>query len=110
MTTEEKILAILEKHGNTLETLQRDLQDVKHVEERIAQRQDAHGKLLTNVATDLATVLSEQQQQRTDMRYFHDDLDRMEGKIDKVASDVKNNRERIENLEETTKTPNPHKN
>jgi hypothetical protein len=55
------------------------------------------------------TLLTEQQQQRTDMRYFHEDLGRIEGKIDRIASDVKSDRERIENLEEHTGTPNPHK-
>ena len=38
------------------------------------------------------------------------DIHRLEQKIDKVAKLEKNNEHRIENLEEHTNTPNPHKN
>ena len=106
MNTDEKIL-------HALAALQADVTALKTEHgkrfEGIEKTQEQQGKILAKVGNDLATVLSEQQQQRTDMRYFHEDLDRIERKIDRVASDVKSHKERIENLEEHTGTPNPHK-
>jgi len=96
-----------EKIVKALEALQADVTTIKTEH---GKRFDGIEKTLNHLMANVGTVLIEQQHQRTDMRYFHDDLNRIEEKIDKVVNDVKNDKERIENLEVHTGASNPHKN
>ena len=98
MNNDEKILKALEalqadvkdvKQGQTrLEktatALQTDVATIKTEHgkqlERIEKHQEHHDKILGMIAPNLETVLREQQQQRTDIRSFHDDLHRVEEK------------------------------
>src|SRR5947209_3034471 len=88
MNTDEKIL-------HALAALQADVTALKTEHgkrfEGIEKRLDQQGKILAALASNLATVLTEQQQQRTDIRSLHDDLHRVEQKIDKGASVGKSN-------------------
>ncbi len=106
MNTDEKIL-------QALSALQAEVTAIKTEHGKrfdgIEKRLDQQGNILAALASNGATVLEEQQQQRTALRSLHDDLHRVEQKIDKGASVGKSNEERIENLEETVGVPNPHK-
>ena len=103
-----------EKIVKALEALQADVTAIKIDQGKqfddIEKRQVQQGKILMAVSAHTATILQEQQQQRTAIRSLHDDLHRVEQKIDKVVKDVKSNQARIENLEEATNTHNPQKN
>ena len=116
---------LLDKIGNLIDQKIKPLQEGQA---RIEKRQEQQGKIIMAVSAHTATVLEEQQQQRTDIRSLHtevhetkeelkagqdtiqEDIHRVEQKVDNVARDVKSQKSRIENLEEHTKTPNPHKN
>jgi chromosome segregation ATPase len=98
MSTDEKVLKILEdvrddikglKQGQrSLEAGQRALQDdMTAVKDDVAavkaetgkipaieQRLDHHGKLLTGLTASMATVLEEQQAQRSDIRSLHTEV------------------------------------
>src|SRR6266487_1794610 len=84
MNTEEKILKALdelranvEKQGGRLEALQDDVTAVKSETGKIPgieQRLDHHGKLLTGLTATMATVLEEQQAQRSDIRALHSEV------------------------------------
>ena len=100
MTTDEKILEILERQGKTLENLQAG-------QERIDKTQQEH---------TAALVRLDQGQHKTLLKVMeagiNDIRENMARKAD--AQDIKAEqgklKRRIENLEEHTKTPNPHKN
>ncbi len=98
---------LLEQIGKLIDQKIKPLQEGQ---ERIEKRQESQGILLAKVGNDIAQVLSEQQQQRINIRSVHDDLDRIEQKVDRVAKDVKTHEYRIGNLEEHTGTQDTHKN
>jgi len=145
MNIDEKILQALDdlrvevqglKQGQqALEAGQQALQDdmtaVKSEMTKIPgieQRLDHHGKLLTGLTANMATVLEEQQAQRSDIRALHTEVHaskeelkaeikaaRAEAKMDNVdlkAAVLKKNQSherRITNLEEQTSIENPEK-
>jgi uncharacterized protein YPO0396 len=91
MSTDEKVLKILEdlqagqkalradvqKQGEQLATLQDDVMVIKSETAKIPgleQRLDHHGKLLTGLTASMATVLEEQQAQRSDIRSLHTEV------------------------------------
>ena len=91
MSTDEKILqalddlrTVVQKQGEQLSTLQDDMTAVKDdvvvVKAEtgkipgIEQRLDHHGKLLTGLAANMATVLEEQHAQRSDIRSLHTEV------------------------------------
>jgi outer membrane murein-binding lipoprotein Lpp len=84
MSTDENLLKILENlqaGQRTLEAGQKALQeDVTAIKSETAkipgleQRLDHHGKLLTGLTATTATVLEEQQAQRSDIRSLHTEV------------------------------------
>ena len=92
------------------EPLKQGQKRLEERQKRLEERQESQSIILAKVGNDIAQVLSEQQQQRTDIRYLNNDLLRVEEKIDNVARDVKSHKERIKNLEEHTGTQDASKN
>jgi chromosome segregation ATPase len=98
MSTDDKILKILEelqsgqkalqadvfslkdvqqKQGQHLAALQEDVTAIKSETAKISgieQRLDHHGKLLTGLTASMATALEEQQTQRSDIRTLHTEV------------------------------------
>jgi hypothetical protein len=84
MNTDEKILQVLEdlradvqKQGESLAALQDDVTAVKAETAKIPgieQRLEHHSKLLTGLTATVATVLEEQQAQRSDIRALHTEV------------------------------------
>src|SRR5689334_14806939 len=102
MTNEEKIVAILEKQGKALENLQagqqrmeNDVKDLKQGQIRLEQGQGQH-KTLLKVLEAGQNDIRENMATKADVQ----DVKAEQGKL----------KRRIENVEESTKTPNPHKN
>jgi len=114
MSTDEKVLKILEdvqadikglKQGQQgLEAGQRALQeDVTAIKSETAkipgleQRLEHHGKLLTGLTATTATVLDEQQAQRSDIRSLHTEVhasrEELKGEIEEVKGEVRAARE-----------------
>lgn len=99
----------LQQIGKLIEPIKKDLQDVKQSQ---AQTNGRLGKLedgQTHLKTAIEALKAGQDDIRENMA-TKGDIHRLEQKIDKVAKDVKGHTNRIENLEEHTGTPNPHKN
>jgi hypothetical protein len=130
---------IQQKQGGQLEALQDDLtavkEDVVAVKAEtgkipaIEQRLDHHGKLLTGLTANMATVLEEQQAQRVDIRSLHTEVHesreeligeiraaREEAKRDNidlkatVVKKIQNLDRRTTNIEEHEGIENPDKN
>jgi chromosome segregation ATPase len=84
MNADEKIIKALDdlrsdmqKQGERLEALQDDVTAIKTETAKlpgIEQRLDHHGKLLTGLTASMATVLEEQQAQRSDIRALHTEV------------------------------------
>src|SRR5437764_14881552 len=77
MSTDEKVLKILEDLQAGQKALQDDMTAVKAETGKIPaieQRLDHHGKLLTGLTANMATVLEEQQGQRMDIRSLHTEV------------------------------------
>ena len=146
MNTDEKILQALDniranirglqqgQHG--LEAGQQALQDevsaIKNETAKIPgleQRLDHHGKLLTGLTANMATILEEQQAQRSDIRSLHTEVHasreelkgeiraaREEAKRDNmdlkatVVKKIQTHERRISNIEEHDSIENPEKN
>jgi chromosome segregation ATPase len=110
MSTDEQVLKILEdvrvdikglKQGQQgLEAGQKALQDdmtaVKADTGKIPgleQRLDHHGKLLTGLTASMATVLEEQQAQRSDIRSLHTEVhetrEEVKGEIEEVKGEIR---------------------
>lgn len=110
MSTDEQVLKILEdvqadikglKQGQQgLEAGQKALQDdmtaVKADTGKIPgleQRLDHHGKLLTGLTASMATVLEEQQAQRSDIRSLHTEVhetrEEVKGEIEDVKGEIR---------------------
>ena len=118
-------------HGEQLAALQDDMTAVKSETAKIPgieQRLDHHGKLLSGLTANMATVLEEQQAQRSDIRSLHTEVhastedvkaeiiaSRAEAKMDNVdlkATVVKrfqSDERRITNIEEHEGIENPEK-
>jgi len=146
MSTDEKILqalddlrTVVQKQGEQLSTLQDDMTAVKDdvvvVKAEtgkipgIEQRLDHHGKLLTGLTANMATVVEEQQAQRMDIRSLHTEVHetreevtgevraaREEAKRDNmdlkatVVKKIQSHERRITNIEEHDDIENPEKN
>jgi chromosome segregation ATPase len=142
---DEKILQALDdlrtvvhKQGEQLTALQDDVTAVKAETGKIPaieQRLDHHGKLLTGLTANMATVLEEQQAQRSDIRSLHTEVhasrEEVKGEIEEVKAEVRAAREeakrdnidlkaavvkknqsldrRVTNLEEQVGVENPEK-
>jgi uncharacterized phage infection (PIP) family protein YhgE len=121
----------VQKQGEQLATLQDDVTAVKAETGKIPgveQRLERHGKLLTGLTANMATVLEEQHAQRSDIRSLHTEVHasreelkgeireaRAEAKrdtIDLQATVLKKNQSldrRVTNLEEQAGVENPEK-
>jgi hypothetical protein len=139
MSTDEKVLKILEDLQAGQKALQDDMTAVKAETGKIPaieQRLDHHSKLLTGLTANMATVLEEQQAQRSDIRSLHTEVhgsrEEVKGEIEEVKGEVRAAREeakrdnidlkatvvkkiqsherRITNLEEHEDIENPEKN
>jgi chromosome segregation ATPase len=138
MNTDEKILKALdelranvEKQGGRLEALQDDVTAVKSETGKIPaieQRLEHHGKLLTGLTANMATVLEEQQAQRSDIRSLHTEVhesrEEVKGEIREARDEAKrdtidlkatvvkrfqSDERRITNIEEHEGIENPEK-
>ena len=128
---QKSLQAIVQKQGEQLATLQDDVTAIKSETAKIPgleQRLDHHGKLLTGLTASMATVLEEQQAQRSDIRSLHTEVHetreevtgeiraaREEAKRDNIdlqATVLKKNQSldrRVTNLEEEAGVVNPEK-
>src|SRR5436305_7232371 len=129
MNTDEKIL-------QALASLQADVTVIKTEHgkrfEGMEKRLDQQGKILAALASNVATVLTEQQQQRTDIRSLHSEVHESEQRQAKrleeakeeilaplqagfqalrgeVGKPLKDHTERIDELEKEAGIPHPHK-
>jgi chromosome segregation ATPase len=103
MSTDEKILHALDdlradvrKQGEQLAALQDDVTAVKSATGKIPaieQRLDHHGKLLTGLTANMATVLEEQHAQRSDIRTLHTEVhesrEEVKGEIREARDEAK---------------------
>jgi hypothetical protein len=121
----------VQKQGDQLATLQADVTAVKAETGKIPgieQRLDHHGKLLTGLTATMATVLEEQQAQRSDIRSLHTEVhetrEEVKGEIRAARDEAKrdsidlkaavvkrfqSDERRITNLEEHEGIENPEK-
>jgi chromosome segregation ATPase len=138
MNTDEKILQALDdlradvqRQGEQLAALQDDVTAIKAETAKIPgieQRLDHHGKLVTGLTASMATVLEEQQAQRSDIRALHTEVHatkeelkeeilaaRAEARADSMdvkATAVryfKGHEQRIDALEDAAEIPHPDK-
>ena len=100
MSTDEKVLKILEDLQAGQKALQDDMTGVKADTARIPgveQRLDRMGKLLTGLTATTATVLEEQHAQRSDIRSLHTEVhasrEEAKGEIEEVKGEVRAARE-----------------
>ena len=146
MNTDEKILKTLEdlkdgqkalqtevqKQGKQIESLQADVTAMKGEVEKIPtieKQLTQQGKLLNEIASNMGTVLTEQQAQRIDIRSLHTEVHasieelraeireaRDEAKRDNidlkatVVKQLKTHEKRIDGLEDDAGIPHPDKN
>ena len=138
MNTDDKILQALDdlradvqKQGERLEVLQDDVTAIKSETGKlpaIEQRLDHHSKLLTGLTATMATVLEEQQAQRSDIRSLHTEVhesrEEVKGEIREARAEAKrdtidlkatvvkrfqSDERRITNIEEHEGIENPEK-
>jgi chromosome segregation ATPase len=138
MNTDDKILQALDdlradvqKQGERLEGLQDDVTAIKSETGKlpaIEQRLDHHSKLLTGLTATMATVLEEQQAQRSDIRSLHTEVhesrEEVKGEIREARAEAKrdtidlkatvvkrfqSDERRITNIEEHEGIENPEK-
>lgn len=95
MNTDEKILQALENLQAGQTRLEKDVSTLKDGQAHLTTAVEALKTGQDDIQENMATK---------------EDIHRLETKIDKVAKDVKGHASRLENLEEHTGTPNPHKN
>jgi chromosome segregation ATPase len=88
--------ADVKMQGERLEALQDDMTAVKAETGKIPaieQRLDHHGKLLTGLTATMATVLEEQQAQRSDIRSLHTEVhesrEEVKGEIREARAEAK---------------------
>jgi chromosome segregation ATPase len=123
--------ADVKMQGERLEALQDDMTAVKAETGKIPaieQRLDHHGKLLTGLTATMATVLEEQQAQRSDIRSLHTEVhesrEEVKGEIREARAEAKrdtidlkatvvkrfqSDERRITNIEEHEGIENPEK-
>ena len=107
MSTDEKVLKILEELSGKVDTLdqgQKALQDdvasIKDVQQQqskdiaaLKSGQEHNGKLLTGLTASMATVLEEQQAQRSDIRSLHTEVhesrEELKGEVKEVKVEVR---------------------
>jgi hypothetical protein len=128
---QKALRADVQKQGDQLATLQADVTAVKAETGKIPgieQRLDHHGKLLTGLTATMATVLEEQQAQRSDIRSLHTEVhetrEEVKGEIRAARDEAKrdtidlkaavvkrfqSDERRITNLEEHEGIENPEK-
>ena len=139
MNTDEKILqslddlrADVQRQGEQLAALQDDVTAIKAETAKIPgieQRLDHHGKLVTGLTASMATVLEEQQAQRSDIRALHTEVHatkeelkeeilaaRAEARADSMdvkataMRHFKDHEQRIDTLEDAAEIPHPDEN
>src|SRR6516225_7570019 len=122
MSTDEKVLKILDelqsgqkalrddvrKQGEQIAALQDDVTAVKTETGKIPgieQRLEHHGKLLTGLTANMATVLEEQQAQRSDIRSLHTEVhasrEELKGEIRAAREEAKRDNTRLGRLAAT---------
>ena len=74
MSTDERVLKILEELQAGQKALQDDMTGVKGDVAALKSGQEHHGKLLTGLTANTATFLEEQQAQRVDIRTLHTEV------------------------------------
>lgn len=86
----------VQKQGERLEALHDDVTAVKSETAKIPgieQRLDHHGKLLTGLTATMATLLEEQQAQRSDIRSLHTEVhetrEEVKGEIEDVKGEIR---------------------
>ena len=91
MTTEEKILAILEKQGKALETLQagqerlektvgvvqEDIKDIKHTQQEQGTAIKQQGSVINHIATAIKALATKQ------------DVERVQKEVDKIKQKLR---------------------
>ena len=97
---QKELRAVVQKQGEQLTVLQDDVTAIKSETAKIPgleQRLDHHGKLLTGLTATTATVLEEQQAQRSDIRSLHTEVhasrEELKGEIEEVKGEVRAARE-----------------
>ena len=86
-----------------------ETEPLKQGQKRLEQGQAQTNTTLAQIKTTVETLEAGQKDMRENMA-TKADIHRLEQKIDKVAKRVKSGESRIDNLEEHTNIPNPHKN
>ncbi len=131
MSTDENVLKILEDLQAGQRALQEDVTAIKTETGKIPgieQRLDRHGKLLTGLTANTATVLEEQHAQRSDIRSLHTEVhetrEEVKGEIRAARDEAKrdtidlkaavvkrfqSDERRITNIEEHEGIENPEK-
>ena len=86
----------VQKQGGQIAALQDDMSAVKTETGKIPgleQQLDHHGKLLTGLTASMATVLEEQQAQRSDIRSLHTEVhetrEEVKGEIEDVKGEIR---------------------
>jgi predicted nucleic acid-binding Zn-ribbon protein len=104
MADNNDILKAIESIQSDVTNIKKDIvtkNDLQEVKQAQAQTNTSLGQITTAVEA----LAAGQKEQAT-----KGDIHRLEQKIDKVEKNVKSHTSRIENLEENTGIPNPHKN
>jgi hypothetical protein len=108
MNADEKVLKILEDLQSGQKALQEDMTAVKTETGKIPaieQRLEHHGKLLTGLTANMATVLEEQQAQRSDIRSLHTEVhasrEELKGEIRAAREEAKRDNTRLGRLAAT---------
>jgi chromosome segregation ATPase len=131
-TGQKSLQAVVQKQGEQLATLQDDVMAIKSETAKmpgVEQRLEHHGKLLTGLTATMATVLEEQQAQRSDIRALHTEVHaskeevkaeilaaRAEARADSMdvkataMRHFKDHEKRIDTLEDAVDIPHPDKN
>lgn len=91
MTNEE----LVEKMGTLLEPIRKDLHTIKQV--------------VTHISTGVEALAAGQQDIREDVKTIKKSM-ATNADVQEIKADLVKHQRRIENLEENTSTPNPHKN
>ena len=114
MTDNNNILKALESlkadmaTKSDLESVKKDMATKSDLQE-VKQSQAHTNNSLTHLTTAVEALAAGQKDIHDNMA-TKADIHRLEQKIDKVDKHVKSHESRIENLEENTGIPNPHKN
>ena len=128
MNTDEKILQALSALQADVTAMKGEVAKLPAIQKQL----DQQGKIQAVLASNVATVLEEQQQQRTDIRSLHSEVheseERQAKRLDEAKEEIlatmqagfqalrgevgktlKDHTERIEELEKEAGIPHPHK-